>query len=198
MRVKRCITCSAPLPSNSSVCEYCGSSNPLDMTYQNISIIDSCDQIRPCPHCKTEMETVRLDDCSGLEIERCQKCFGFFFDMNELEQLLDYLVKETEEDPETINKINEYTSNFSGDVIYKRCPVCHARMRRLNFGYKSGIIYDFCDDHGIFLDSGELDHLVKWCRNGGAELNRAYKKKLKERKRYVYTRGFRPARFSGI
>jgi Zn-finger nucleic acid-binding protein len=40
-------------------------------------------------------------------------------------------------------------------------------MNRVNFGYRSGVVVDQCRKHGIWLDSGEITHLMEWKKAGG-------------------------------
>jgi Zn-finger nucleic acid-binding protein len=41
-------------------------------------------------------------------------------------------------------------------------------MSRVNFGYRSGVVIDRCTNHGIWLDSGEITHLMEWKKAGGS------------------------------
>jgi len=39
------------------------------------------------------------------------------------------------------------------------------------FAYRSGVVVDHCKDHGIWLDSGEITHLMEWKKAGGQLLH---------------------------
>lgn len=69
--------------------------------------------------------------------------------------------------------------------MYKKCPVCRDFMNRKNFGTKSGVIYDSCKSHGIWLDGGELKRLLKWKKAGGQLLHeeRRQEERIREEKR---------------
>ncbi|WP_428355232.1 zf-TFIIB domain-containing protein [Methyloprofundus sp.] len=56
-------------------------------------------------------------------------------------------------------------------VKYIKCPVCREFMRRNNFAQKSGVIVDRCSAHGLWLDSGEVTHLLEWKKAGGQLLH---------------------------
>ena len=56
-------------------------------------------------------------------------------------------------------------------VAYIKCPVCSQLMNRVNFGVRSGVIIDRCRDHGVWLDGGELRHLMEWMKLGGKLLD---------------------------
>jgi Zn-finger nucleic acid-binding protein len=66
-----------------------------------------------------------------------------------------------------IDNINQ--ERFSGNQSFKylKCPVCEEMMNRSAFGHKSGVIVDRCNNHGIWLDGGEISHLLEWKQAGG-------------------------------
>jgi Zn-finger nucleic acid-binding protein len=117
-------------------------------------------------------------------LERCKTCFGLFFDLGELESLLEHSVTEK-------GGINHaYLNNINADyyqtkqaVKYIKCPVCQAFMRRTNFGRKSGVIIDSCRHHGLWLDNGELQHLMEWKRVGGQLLHEHEQQQAKKHRR---------------
>ncbi len=41
----------------------------------------------------------------------------------------------------------------------------------IDFGARSGVIIDQCKAHGIWLDEGELKHLMEWRKAGGKLLH---------------------------
>lgn len=42
------------------------------------------------------------------------------------------------------------------------CPVCEKPMVKSVFGIQSGVAIDTCDQHGVWLDHGELQRLEAW------------------------------------
>ena len=46
-------------------------------------------------------------------------------------------------------------------------------MNRKLHGKRSGVIADYCRDHGLWLDAGELRQLLEWSRAGGEKLDQA-------------------------
>ncbi|MEH6472021.1 MAG: zf-TFIIB domain-containing protein, partial [Halopseudomonas sp.] len=68
---------------------------------------------------------------------------------------------------ELITRVTE--DRYQGDkaVKYRKCPVCQEFMARRNFGYRSGVVIDRCPKHGVWLDNGELIHLLEWKKAGG-------------------------------
>ena len=49
--------------------------------------------------------------------------------------------------------------------------VCLNFMHRSNFALKSGVIVDSCRAHGLWLDNGEVTHLMEWKKAGGQLLH---------------------------
>ena len=55
-------------------------------------------------------------------------------------------------------------------------------MNRVNFGHRSGVVVDRCKAHGIWLDNGEITHLMEWKKAGGQLLQaQLIQKKKKHR-----------------
>ncbi len=176
-----CANCSAPLPPNSIVCEYCGSRNDIDLKGANYYTTHVSESERICPRCGIGLETVDLKIDGRFLIERCAQCLGLFFDPGELEALLQATVSNVF----TINRsqmdsINTTMRAGEYGVTYIKCPVCAKLMNRVNFGAKSGVIVNRCREHGVWLDGGELRHLFEWMKAGGKLLDQERKERLKK------------------
>jgi Zn-finger nucleic acid-binding protein len=123
------------------------------------------------------MLTIDISGSGTFHIERCEQCFGIFFDSGELEQFLN-TVSVSQSTTTDYHRINALANeNFHRDfpVAYIKCPVCQQLMNRVNYGRKSGVVINKCTTHGIWLDSGVLHHIVNWIDAGGLELEREYK-----------------------
>lgn len=182
--MSRCKSCSANLPKHTNICEYCGSSNPIDLYGVADYSLAASDEVRYCPHCAVPMQTLNLDKEGKLFIEQCPDCFGFFFDPGELETILDDKIQIKRVNVSKLDNSNYKRVDFRDSVKYIRCPICNELMQRLNWGYKSGVIIDKCKKHGIWLDSGELRHLLEWKSAGGEALDERYKKEEKKVREY--------------
>lgn len=44
----------------------------------------------------------------------------------------------------------------------RTCPTCGAAMSKRVFAYESGVTTDVCDEHGVWLDQGELQRIEAW------------------------------------
>ncbi len=162
----RCKSCSAPLLANTNICRYCSTRNDVDL-HANFHLGNVQPSDRYCPECDKAMQTVTLNLPQSFQIERCETCFGVFFDPGEIEILLESSVSSVFDiNKELIKNINkERYQNTS--VRYVKCPVCRILMNRVNFSHRSGVIIDQCKKHGIWLESGEIIHLMEWKKAGG-------------------------------
>jgi uncharacterized protein len=109
-----------------------------------------------CPKCRERMETVRFQD---IEVDRCTRCKGIWFD------LLEHVALKHRRDSEAVDtgadsarvKLLRNELNAQGDID---CPVCRTRMVRLVDPRQSHIWYEKCQNcSGIFLDAGEFTDL---------------------------------------
>jgi Zn-finger nucleic acid-binding protein len=182
----QCSSCSAPLPSDSWRCSYCGTRNDMDFTAVNRFAFDRQPSRRQCPDCEVPLQTVRIDTGGGIfAIERCERCFGLFFDVGEVQAFLDASVSPAFSiNLRQIANINEERGRTNESIRYKKCPECGVLMNRINYAAMSGVVIDQCKEHGMWLDNGELVHLMEWRKAGGKLLaERKEKQAQQERHR---------------
>lgn len=148
-------------------CSYCGSVQELDLNKLGTYKVEDSDSDRLCPCCDIPLRTINVGQGNKFYIEQCTKCYGLFFDPNELEALMNESTSEVYSIK--LQKIDKLSGeNFINDkIVYRKCPICRTLMNRKNFGGRSGIIIDICKDHGIWLDRGELSALLEWKKAGG-------------------------------
>ena len=164
----KCNSCSAPLPANDNKCVYCSTRNDVDLNSKYDYSIVRKDSDRLCPHCDISLQVIDLNLNGSFLIERCADCFGLFFDPGKIETLLESSVSNVfDGNWRHLDAINKDRFQGNQKVKYIKCPVCHAFMSRINFGYRSGVVIDRCTAHGIWLDSGEITHLLEWKKAGG-------------------------------
>jgi Zn-finger nucleic acid-binding protein len=165
----QCSSCSAPLPANTCLCSYCGTRNDMDFAAVNRFTIAREPSRRLCPDCAIQLETVRVSTGAGLfAIERCRQCYGLFFDVGEVQAFLEASISPAfAVNLREIATINEERGDFNRPIRYIKCPECDTMMNRVNYGSKSGVVVDQCKEHGMWLDNGELVHLMEWKKAGG-------------------------------
>ncbi len=183
----RCSSCSAPLPANTQYCRYCGVRNDVDLQGKHDYRIVGLESGRICPECRQPLQTVVLNE-SALHIERCQSCFGLFFDPGEIETLLDSAVSPVfSVNFELLNNVNQDRYNKEKAVKYHECPVCQTLMNRVVFGYRSGVVIDRCKSHGVWLDAGEISHLLEWKKAGGQMLGEQKTKEIQKQAKHTHS-----------
>lgn len=176
-----CNSCSAPLPADSSFCSYCGTRNDLDVMAMRRFATERATSRRHCPDCRKLLETIHLSDDGPFDVERCPTCFGLFFDPGEVQAFLAASVAPAFEiNYQQIININRERGGQRRPVRYIECPECGQLMNRINFGSSSGVVIDQCRAHGVWLDNGELIHLMEWRRAGGQLLAEKRQKARRE------------------
>ena len=101
-----------------------------------------------CPKCEAEMEKVVFE---RIEVDRCSKCKGIWFDMLEHEELKKIKGSEAIDigDPEIGKEYNKI------DQI--KCPKCNVKMLRMVDPNQPHIWYESCGVcYGTFFDAGEF------------------------------------------
>jgi len=156
--------------------------NDVDLHSKHKYSVATQQSDRICPHCDTPLQTIKLKIQGEFHIERCKTCFGLFFDLGEIETLLDSSVSNvTDINLKLIKSINKDRYQKHQAVKYVKCPCCRILMNRVNFGHRSGVIVDKCSKHGIWVDSGEITHLMEWKKAGGELLNEEQQKQTKQK-----------------
>ena len=169
----KCSACGAALPATSLICSFCGTRNAVDLRSLSASTDQAPDAPRPCPECGTPMESVNVGNRKRFFIEQCARCHGLFFDLNELQALLDDAVAPTYEVRFTLlSSLQNESPMPRRKVSYVPCPDCGKLMNRVGFGQRSGVVVDRCRDHGVWLEGGELHRLMEWKKAGGQVLDR--------------------------
>jgi len=162
----KCKHCSAPLPSKSIICDYCGVRNDIELKRKRkVHALPKSE--RTCPDCLIFLDSIDIGKNTRFIIEKCERCFGLFFDNDELQRLLEArLEKSYWIDKHKLHSLLQHPLH-KDKVIYRRCPVCNKLMQRKNHLNRSGVITDVCKDHGIWLDAGELKQIQEWTALGG-------------------------------
>ena len=177
----RCSNCNAPLPDGSLLCAYCGDRNDIDLKGIHYYTTHENDTPRTCPRCDKPLKSIDLKLNGRFLIDRCDDCLGLFFDPGELEALLDATVKNVFlVDKSGLDGINLHRQPDQYPIAYIKCPVCSQLMNRVNFGTRSGVIIDRCKAHGVWLDGGELLHLMEWMKLGGKLLDQERQEQIRK------------------
>ncbi len=161
---------------------------------------DATKTLRLCPECSTEMQTINAlqttisDFKEKIEIEKCPNCEGLFFDNQELQNLVRIL---KEYPVETVLKIDSAKDNVKSITSTDyTCPICGEKMQKANFESTSGVTFDYCLGHGVYLNKGELTEILRWKKNQRKNNSNKTTEKyndliMKSREKQAKTRYFR-------
>ena len=178
-----CANCGAPLAGGHRVCQFCGMQNDIDLHGVHEFTVVRPESERICPRCDKPLQTIDLKVEGTFLIERCKTCQGMFFDPNELEALLDKSVSNVYGvDLKLVNQLANERLHSDFPASYIKCPICRKLMNRLNYGTRSGVVVDWCRDHGVWVDSGELRRLLEWTKAGGQILDQKREERSKHDK----------------
>ena len=101
-----------------------------------------------CPKCQADMEKVQYG--KDVEIDRCTRCKGLWFDLGEMEQLQGrWMSGDLDEGDAELGRQHN-------DIEDVKCPHCHQTMVLMSHPEHEDLWYESCSDHGIYFDAGEF------------------------------------------
>jgi Zn-finger nucleic acid-binding protein len=120
-----------------------------------------------CPACKKIYLKPQVDPETQLEIDMCPKCYGMWFDAEELSKFfLSGTLKRKFFLPEEAEPSQNVS--FVLTTSARSCPRCKKPMAERLFGEVSIDICDHCQ--GLWLDDGELRRIVKEFEKGSRDV----------------------------
>ncbi len=114
-----------------------------------------------CPRCQGRMLEEALDDALVLS---CSACGGVFLTRAVIDRLdqpgsgalrLAFPRRPRAPEPTVVR--------------YLSCPLCAARMNRVNFARTANVIVDVCKEDGMWFDAGEVHAVIDFVEKGGLE-----------------------------
>ncbi|MBA4372005.1 MAG: hypothetical protein C0402_03995 [Thermodesulfovibrio sp.] len=152
MELISCTHCGKQVNPTSMYCPFCGGRVQSGQTIDNPA----------CPRCGTALDCKKQGE---VEIDQCPGCSGLWLDRGEFNVLTAESTVYREE------KLSEEYARpgISGKIEYIPCVRCGKLMIHKNYGRISGVIIDECANHGVWLDSGELQKIRHFILDGGLE-----------------------------
>jgi len=126
-----------------------------------------------CPTCN-----IRLDKKvgEGWEVHLCEECKGLWMSQSIFRRLEDLQRKqakldeaEQSEEPEVVGEDSTEGKVRGDEMVYRKCPQCREMMARRRYARVSDVIVDQCVGHGVWLDAGEFQRVVRFLRTGGRQ-----------------------------
>lgn len=115
-----------------------------------------------CTVCRVKLK-VRVHE--GALVHGCEACRGFFVAHDTLAKIAREEVAprgESERRAAADASSGRQRVADASPVSARRCPVCERMMGRFSYAFSSAVIVDGCDQHGIWLDDGELERIEAW------------------------------------
>jgi Zn-finger nucleic acid-binding protein len=163
-----CPGCMARVSGRARFCHFCAI--PI-LSAQAVSP----ETAHSCPACpeKKPLASRRLGR-ANVAVFECNVCGGLWIEKEIFEVLADRARAGQMPD---LGLVGQAGPRPAGTVqkgrLYRPCVLCGTLMNRRNYGRKSAVIVDVCSRHGVWFDLHELDHLLRWIREGGEERVRA-------------------------
>ena len=101
-----------------------------------------------CPKCNSQFKTIEYE---GVEVDRCIKCEGIWFDILEHQELKKI------KGSESIDSGNPEIGQKYNKIDRINCPKCKTQMIRMVDNKQPHIWYESCSVcNGVFFDAGEF------------------------------------------
>ncbi len=100
-----------------------------------------------CPKCHHGMEEISHGEVT---VDRCTNCKGIWFDIDEAHMLKKIKGSEA---IDTGDATEGWKWDSHADI---NCPHCGKQMEKGHDAKQKHIWYEFCPDHGMFMDAGEF------------------------------------------
>lgn len=113
-----------------------------------------------CPRCSETFTTTTIE---GEEVGACPVGHGVWLQLEQLERIADDDVDEASPASEDVAwTASEIEPRGLTDEKFRTCPVCSQTLRKDVWRYGSGVVIDVCDEHGAWVDSGEIERIESW------------------------------------
>jgi Zn-finger nucleic acid-binding protein len=116
------------------------------------------------------MAVVRIGEC---DLQECQQCGGLWVEQSAFQ----HVCEQKDEQQAVLGMATPVSDALAGKSkevsrLYIPCPECGNLMNRMNFAGCSGVIIDWCRQHGSWFDHQELRQIVTFIREGGLRKSR--------------------------
>jgi Zn-finger nucleic acid-binding protein len=162
-----CPSCFAAIFTGMKHCPRCGT---------EVANAEPVKQIaEACPQCQTAMTSVQL---GAAHLSECRTCGGIWVSKNSFETLC----QDREQQEAVLGRpvAESLPPDLGGQPrrVYVPCPDCKKLMNRMNFAGCSGVVIDWCREHGTWLDHAELPQIIAFIRGGGLRKARNREKEV--------------------
>jgi Zn-finger nucleic acid-binding protein len=192
--VRRCGACGALLREKAEACDYCNAAvvQSAELTLsllcpecfarnaESAKFCTGCGvEFRPeplpqeqeaplhCPACAGDDE-LAVRGVGGVWVRECGKCNGLWVAGDRFDSLVSRALEAAKlRAAQGIPVAAPKRQSVQREFQYRNCPACAERMHRKNYGKRSGVIVDWCGQHGTWLDADELEQIAGFIAGGG-------------------------------
>lgn len=114
-----------------------------------------------CPRCQTQLKAITLPELDDAKVYLCPNCEGGWYPQPSLEDL-------TLESNRAAVEKTELAPTLVADQLEKidldapvSCPECGQEMKRYSYPLAPDTALDRCEEHGAWLDDGELGVMLE-------------------------------------
>ena len=138
-------------------------------------MVDTRGTIAPelsCPRCVCPLEARAVGSHT---LHTCGGCGGLWVDRDSFQ---DICSREEEQEAVLGYTLPDSATGVEGKPprTYSPCPVCGKLMNHKQFASSSGVVLDWCREHGSWFDRQELHRVASFIRGGGLRRARELEK----------------------
>jgi Zn-finger nucleic acid-binding protein len=144
-----------------------------------------------CPRCEVNLSPIGVGKHT---LQVCAQCGGIWADKNAFQDICTHEEEQQAVLGYQVDAPAATVQNGKPRRAYIPCPKCGKLMNQKNFSGCSGVILDWCRDHGSWFDKDELRKIVAFIKEGG--LRKARERELadlQERESHLRTQEFQLA-----
>lgn len=113
-----------------------------------------------CPRCGLSVQDMEYE---GQKVSFCAECWGIWLTRPQLNSILsstEYKFSRVEKEAVLETMVREGDADREGSESQTiNCPVCSKVLEKKRYDPSCPVIVDECDEHGIWLDTGEIKDL---------------------------------------
>lgn len=162
-----CPSCFATIFTGMKHCPWCGAEVAKPEALKQA--------VEACPHCQTPLTLVQLG--KG-QLSECRGCGGIWVNKDSFEKICQDREQQEAVLGRPVTESQRFDPAAKPRRIYVPCPVCRNLMNRMNFAGCSGVVIDWCREHGTWLDHSELPQIIGFIRGGGLRKARDREKEM--------------------
>ncbi|MCI0418002.1 MAG: zf-TFIIB domain-containing protein [Acidobacteria bacterium] len=101
------------------------------------------------------------------QLSECRACGGIWVTKDSFEKICQDREQQEAVLGRPVLETPEQEATAKPRRVYVPCPACKKLMNRMNFAGCSGIVIDWCKEHGTWLDHTEFPQIIAFIHNGG-------------------------------